>query len=200
VQINFVNAFLTALVLTSCANITSHRAVGQPVTTISTAISAQQPVNGPLWISDGGGFVASAGIVSPDVPCASIILTLQRDPAPIQSPDPKLTGTPFPCRKRSLYIGYLRSTLFIEGLDRDGRRLFVATGDNPLHQDIESPSSPNGQMSWHSTDTTPSIVSTFIQAPITPTLTRLRWYDVDANEQPHLMGEMLWRNVQRLPQ
>ena len=194
-RINLANAILIALVVASGADMIVNRAAGQPAQTASTPTSTQPPANGPLWILDGGGFVPSTGIVNPDVPCSSISLSLQQHALQTQSPSPILIGKPFACRKTSLYIGYLRSTLFIEGLDRDGRRLFVATGANPQHQDVESPSAA-GQMSGHSVDAAPSVISTLIQAPITPTLSCIRWYDVDENMQPRLIGEMPWGDVQ----
>jgi hypothetical protein len=97
----------------------------------------------------------------------------------------------------SLYIGYLRSTLFIEGLDATGARLFVATGDNPLRQDVEVPPAPGGQMSWRSIDNHATLVTTLIRAPITQALRRMRWYDVDENDQPRLLGETSWPNEPR---
>jgi hypothetical protein len=195
-RVNFAGAVLMGLVVSCCADMTSHRAAGQTAPITSTPTSIKSPANGPLWISDGGGFVPSAGIVNPDVPCQLVSLSLQPHASDTLSSKAVLVGKPSPCQKASLYIGYLRSTLFIEGLDRDGRRLFVATGPNPQHQDVEAPSSSTGQMSWHSVDTAPSTISTFIQAPITPALSRIRWYDVDENAQPRLIGEMPWGNVQ----
>lgn len=108
-----------------------------------------------------------------------------------------LIGTPSTCRNTSIFFGYLRGTLFIEGLDSQGGRLFVATGFNPLHQDLEVPPSPNGgQASWHSVDTPAAVINTIINAPLTDKLARLRWYDVDENFQPHLLGEASWKLIQ----
>src|SRR5580698_10380500 len=128
--------------------------------------------NGPLWTVDGGSVVPALGSVDASVPC----------------------------HKTSLYDGYLRSTLFIEGLDGNGARVFVATGFNPLHRDVEvpppppppnssSPSPSSGAMSWQAVDTPATLVTTLIAAPFTPALVRLRWYDVDDKFQPRLIGE-----------
>jgi hypothetical protein len=154
--------------------------------------ASQQPAP-PLWQSAAGGFSPAAGSIAPTVPCEAVALALKlvataADPSP-----PRLIGDLIRCSTESIYIGYLRSTLFIEGLDGNGVRLFVATGMNPLHQDLEAPPpSSGGSMSWHSTDTPEPTISTLIHAPITPALARLRWYDVDASDQPHLLGEMVW--------
>ena len=40
------------------------------------------------------------------------------------------------------------------------------------------------------------VVSTVGDAPVTPALVRLRWYDVDEDFQPRLMGESRWGDVQ----
>jgi hypothetical protein len=161
--------------------------------------------NGPLWTTDGGSVVPASGSVDANVPCQSMTIALQRDAAAPPAPAPQVVGHPVPCRKTSLYNGYLRSTLFIEGLDGNGARLFVATGFNPLHQDVEvppppppppsassSPSPSGGTMSWQAIDTPAALVTTLIAAPFTPALTRLRWYDVDENFQPRLIGETKW--------
>jgi hypothetical protein len=159
--------------------------------------------NGPLWTVDGGSVVPALGSVDASVPCQSMTIALQRDAAAPPPPAPKSFGHPVPCHKTSLYDGYLRSTLFIEGLDGNGARLFVATGFNPLHQDVEvpppppppnssSPSPSSGAMSWQAVDTPATLVTTLIAAPFTPALVRLRWYDVDDKFQPRLIGETTW--------
>ena len=151
------------------------------------------PQTAPLWQSAAGGFSPATGSISPNVPCVAISLSLKLDAAAADPPPPRLIGEQSPCRNESIYVGYLRSTLFIEGLDAKGVRLFVATGMNPLHQDVEVPPPPSGgSMSWHQTDTPVPVVATLIRVPVTPALVRLRWYDVDANDQPHLLGEMAW--------
>jgi hypothetical protein len=154
---------------------------------------ASGPANGPLWHNDGGGFIPSSGSVASNVPCQSVSLNLRLDRSAPEPARPKLIGTPSPCRNNSTFNGYLRSTLFVEGLDTHGARLFVATGINPLHQDLEAPPPPSGgQFSWHAVDTKMAVVTTLIQAPLTPALVRLRWFDVDENLQPHELGEMDW--------
>ena len=167
--------------------------------------TAAVPANGPLWTADGGSIAPALGSVDPSVPCQSMTIALQRDAAAPPPPAPQAVGHSVPCRKTSLFNGYLRSTLFIEGLDKNGARLFVATGFNPLHQDVEVPPPPPpppspsastsasaGAMSWRSVDTPATLVTTLIAAPFTPTLVRLRWYDVDENFQPRLIGETKW--------
>jgi hypothetical protein len=151
------------------------------------------PGNGPLWTVDGGSVVPAAGTAGADVLCQSLSISLQRDATAPPPPAPLPLGRPAPCRKISLYNGYLRSTLFLEGVDKDGARLFVVTALNPLHQDLEAPPPPSGgATSWRSTDAPASLVSTQISAPVTPALVRLRWYDVDEEFQPRLIGETDW--------
>jgi|GEM_PF-3541800 len=187
VRPRFALALLATFISASCANVAS------PSPSEASAPSA--PANGPLWSTDGGGFSPAAGSVNSDVACQSVWLSLQRDRAKGPPPAPRLIGQASPCRPTSLYIGYLRSTLFIEGLDANGARLFVATGDNPMHQDVEAPPPRGGQMRWFSVDNGATQVSTSIRAPITPALTRMRWYDVDENNQPRLIGETSWVNA-----
>jgi hypothetical protein len=47
-------------------------------------------------------------------------------------------------------------------------------------------------MSWQAVDTPATLVTTLIAAPFTSALARLRWYDVDENFQPRLIGETKW--------
>ena len=127
------------------------------------------------------------------MPCQLVSLNLRLDSSAPPAEPAKLIGTPSPCRNTGTFNGYLRSTLFIEGLDADGARLFVATGTNPLHQDLEVPPPPaGGQFSWHAVDAKLPVITTMVSAPITPALARLRWFDVDENLQPHLLGETEW--------
>jgi hypothetical protein len=178
-----------ALLAVGCANLTKPAAAG--------------PANGPLWSADGGSIVPASGSADASVPCQSMSIALERDATAAPPPAPKPVGHAVPCRKTSLYNGYLRSTLFIEGLDRSGARLFVATGFNPLHQDLEVPPPPppppsastpasSGSPSWQAVDKPATLVTTLIAAPFTPALARLRWYDVDENYQPRLIGETTW--------
>jgi len=161
--------------------------------------------NGPLWTVDGGSVVPAAGSVGADALCLSLSISLQRDAAVPPPPAPLPLGRPYPCRKTSVFNGYLRSTLFLEGVDKTGARLFVVTGFNPLHQDVEVPPPPppppsasssppasGGAMSWQSIDTPATLVTTQISAPVTPALVRLRWYDVDEKFQPRPIGETIW--------
>ena len=151
------------------------------------------PAAAPLWLAQGGGFTAAPGKADPKAPCQllSVSLKLAEGGSP---PPPKLFGAPSPCQTTSLYIGDLRGTLFVEGLDASGARLFVATGLNPQHQDVEAPPSSSGPgMAWRGADATPvPVLTTTIRAPLTPALSRLRWYDVDAQDQPRLLGEAAW--------
>jgi len=154
---------------------------------------ASGPANGPLWRVDGGGIVPMSGSVASSVPCQFVSLSLRLVSAAPEPAPPKLIGSPSPCRGIPTFSGYLRGTLFIEGLDAHGARLFVATGTNPLHQDLEAPPPPTGgQFSWHAVDTKMPVITTQIQAPLTPALVRLRWFDVDENFQPHELGETEW--------
>jgi len=154
---------------------------------------ASVAANGPLWHDEGGGFAPSPGSVNADVPCRFVSLGLRLDSSVPQPPPPKLIGEPAGCPHSSTFNGYLRSTLFVEGLDARGERLFVATGKNPLHQDLEAPPPPSGgQFSWHAIDTKMPVVTTLIQAPLTPALVRLRWYEVDEKLQPHELGTTEW--------
>ncbi len=194
-------ALSVALLAAGCANMTKS-AAADPAPQMASA-----PANGPLWTADGGGVVPAAGSVDGSVPCQSVSIALQRDAAAAPPPAPQAVGHTVPCRKTSLFNGYLRSTLFIEGLDANRTRLFVATGFNPLHQDLEvpppppPPSSPSastsapasaGAPSWQAVDTPSTLVTTLIAAPITPALVRLRWYDVDEKFAPRLLGETTW--------
>jgi len=141
----------------------------------------------PLWLENGGGVSLAAGSLDAALPCQTMTVSLKWGGA---AGAPRLIGKPAPCPKVSIYIGYLRDTLFIEGLDAKGGRLFVATGPNPLHQDVEAPS-PSG-MAHAGIDTPAPTISTLIRAPVTLSLARLRWYNVDAKYQPHLIGETSW--------
>jgi hypothetical protein len=134
-----------------------------------------------LWHEAAGGVLPAAGSVDPAMPCQTMIVSLVKGSAA------NLKGAPAPCKPVSLYIGYLRDNLFSEGLDTKGARLFVISGPNPGHADVEGPAGTHA-----STDTPVPVVSTLIRAPITPALVKLRWYDVDANYQPHLLGESSW--------
>jgi hypothetical protein len=91
-----------------------------------------------------------------------------------------------------VYIGYLRDTLFLEGLDAKGARLFVASGFNPLHQTNEAPPVPGAAAIVKSTDRPAASVQTLISVPVTAPLARVRWYDVGPDQQPHLLGETAW--------
>ena len=186
-----------ALLAMGCANMTTPAAADPPPQT------AAVPANGPLWSADGGAIVPASGSADASTLCRPMSIALERDAAAPPAPLPKPIGYWVPCHKMSLYNGYLRSTLFIEGLDGGGARLFVAMGFNPLHQDLEVPPPPpppasssasGGAPSWHSVDTPATLVTTQITAPITRSLARLRWYDVDENDQPRLLGETLWVN------
>jgi hypothetical protein len=191
-------ALSVALLAAGCAS-TTNPAAADPAPQTAAA-----PANGPLWTADGGSVVPASGNVDATVPCQSVSIALQRDDAAPPTAAPKAVGHSVPCRKTSLFNGYLRSTLFIEGLDKNGARLFVATGFNPLHQDVEVPPPPPppspsastsasaGAMSWQAVDAPSTLVTTLIAAPITPSLARLRWYDVDENFQPRLIGETKW--------
>ncbi len=168
-------------------------AVPNHTVTGTNAPHASGAANGPLWRTDGGMFVPMSGSVASTVPCQFVSLNLRLDSSAPAPEPPKLIGTPSACRNRATYGGYLRSTLFLEGLDVHGARLFVATGTNPLHQDLEAPPPPSGgQFSWHAIDTKMPVVTTSIEAPLTPALVRLRWFDVDEKLQPHELGETEW--------
>ncbi len=142
----------------------------------------------PLWHEDGGGISPASGSVAAAIPCQTMIVSLK--PGSTAQDAPVFKDKPAPCPKLSLYVGYLRDTLFIEGLDAQGGRLFVATGPNPLHRDGEGPSFSG--MANTAIDTPAPAISTLIPAPVALSLARLRWYDVDAKYQPHLLGEMPW--------
>jgi hypothetical protein len=126
-----------------------------------------------------------------------ISLGLKIDPDAPELPPAKLIGRPSACFNSSIYVGYLRSTLFIEGLDAKGARLFVTTVANPLHQDVEVPPPPSGgAMSHRVIETKTAAITAVISAPITPALVRLRWYEVGVDDQPSLLGETLWTRPQ----
>ena len=155
--------------------------------------SASAPPPAPLWTADGGGVSPTRGAVGPEVPCqlVTVSLRLHKGASP---PPPELHGKPSACQATSIYLGYLRGTLFIEGLDAAGARLFVATGLNPLHQDVEAPPAPGATgAQWRASDASAPVLSTTIRAPLTPSLSRLRWYDVDEYGQPRLVGETSWK-------
>jgi len=157
------------------------------------AATGAVPAAAPLWRAEGGGFVAAPGTVDPRAPCQLLSVSLKPDGGGSPAPPPKLFGAPSPCQATSLYIGYLRGTLFVEGLDASGARLFVATGLNPLHQDVEAPPSSSGPgMDWRAAGAAAPVLTTTIRAPLTPALSKLRWYDVDDQNQPRLLGEMAW--------
>jgi len=199
-KLHLTCALSITLLAAGCANV-SKSAAADPAPQTAAA-----PANGPLWTADGGSVAPAAGSVDGSVPCQSVSIALQRDAAAPPPAAPQAVGHAVPCRKTSLFNAYLRSPLFIEGLDKNGARLFVATGFNPLHQDLEvppppPPSSPTastsasaGAMSWQSVDTPSTLVTTLIAAPITPALVRLRWYDVDEKFAPRLLGETNWTN------
>jgi hypothetical protein len=185
-----------ALLAMGCANMTTS-AAADPAPQVAAI-----PANGPLWSADGGAIVPASGSADASTLCRPMSIALQRDAAAPPPPAPKPVGYWVPCHKMSLYSGYLRSTLFIEGLDPSGARLFVAMGFNPLHQDLEVPPPPpsasssasGGAPSWQAVDTPATLVTTQITAPFPRNLARLRWYDVDENYQPRLIGETLWMN------
>lgn len=155
--------------------------------------AAAPPAPIALWRTDGGGFTPAQGKVDPKAPCQLLTVSLdRRKGGPPPPPPPEFHGKPSACQASSLYLGYLRGTLFIEGLDADGARLFVATGLNPLHQDVEAPPSPSAAAGWRASDASAPVLTTTIRAPLTASLARLRWYDVDGRDQPHLLGEAKW--------
>lgn len=178
---------LPLILLAGACTTPNHAATG------ANGPQASGPANGPLWHVDGGGIVPSSGSVGSTVPCQFVALGLRLDSSAPPPAPPRLIGSPSPCRNNSTFSGYLRSTLFLEGLDAHGARLFVVTGTNPLHQDLEAPPPPTGgQFSWHAVDTKMPVVTTQIEAPLTPALVRLRWFDVDEKMQPHALGETQW--------
>jgi hypothetical protein len=166
-----------------------------PVSASAAPPANGPPINGPLWRADGGGVLPSAGATPTTGMCwrASMSLRLAADgPA---APPPTLRGAPAHCVVPSVYIGYLRDTLFLEGLDAKGERLFVAIGFNPLQQTAETPPSSGAPASIQSTDRPAPRVDTLISVPVGAPIARVRWYDVDANQQPRLLGETVWGNV-----
>ena len=168
-----------------------------PLSACAATSASSAPANGPLWRADGGGVAPSAGSVAMTGFCWRVSLSLKRDPAAPDVDPPRIRGEPAPCREPSIYVGYLRDTLFLEGVDAKGGRLFVASGANPLHQDSEAPPAPEGGAArFQSADSSAATVSTLISVPVAAPLRRLRWYDVDANQQPHLLGETAWNGAQ----
>ena|SRR5476651_2545150 len=159
----------------------------------SNAEIASGSTNGPLWRVERGGFVPVTGSVASSILCQAVSLSLRIVKTAPEPAPPKLIGSPSRCANTSVYLGYLRSTLFVEGLDSAGARLFVATGSNPLHQDVEvPPPQTGGQFSWHAIDTSVPAINTVISAPLTPALRTLRWYDVNQSLQPHMLGDAEW--------
>ena len=184
------NKILLALPLTLFVGACTHPNLGTPGTTTP---HAEATSNGPLWQNVSGGFVPTFGSVASSVQCRDVELNLRLDRTAPEPAPPKLIGEPSECPRGSTFSGYLRSTLFLEGLDANGGRLFVATGSNPLHQDLEvPPPASGGQFSWNAVNNKMPVVTTLIQAPLTPALVKLRWYDVDEKMQPHELGETIW--------
>jgi hypothetical protein len=165
-------------------------AITTPLGACAAAPAGAPPPNGPLWTADGGGVLPAAGSVPTSGRCRPVEVSLNRRRGAPEAPPARIRGEPAPCRPASIYIGYLRGTLFVEGLDAKGGRLFVATGFNPLHQDVEVPPAPGGGTpSWHAVEAPAPSVQTMIFIPVAAAPARLRWYDVDAAQQPHLLGE-----------
>lgn len=154
------------------------------------AATASAPA--PLWVAGGGGVSPVRGKLGAEVPCQLMTVSLALHKG-ATAPPPAFHGRPSVCQTASIYLGYLRGTLFIEGLDAGGARLFVATGLNPLHQDVEAPPAPGAAgASWRGAEASAPVISTAIRAPVTASLSRLRWYDVDGAGRPHLLGEARW--------
>ena len=148
------------------------------------------PANGPLWTADGGGVLPAAGSVSTGGLCRPVAVSLDLKPGGGDAPLARIRAEPAPCRPASIYIGYLAGPLFIEGLDANGGRLFVAAGFNPQHQDVEAPpaqDAPGGHTAQAPAQA--ATVQTMIFIPLAAAPARFRWYDVDASQQPHLLGE-----------
>jgi hypothetical protein len=171
-------------------------AVLAPLSACAAVPVGVPPDNGPLWRADGGGVIPSAGAVATTGNCLRVSLSLRLDPAAPPAPPPAIRGAPAKCVVPSVYIGYLRDTLFLEGLDAKGGRLFVASGFNPLHQTNEAPPTPGAAASIQSVDRPAPSVETLISVPVGAPLARFRWYDVDADQQPRLLGETIWTGVQ----
>jgi len=170
-------------------------AVLAPMSACAAAPVAAPPVNGPLWRVDGGGVVPSAGAASTTGSCWRVSLSLRLDDAAPPVPPPAIRGAPAKCAVPSVYIGYLRDTLFLEGLDAKGARLFVASGFNPLHQTAESPPGPGAAANIQSADRPAARVDTLISVPVGAPLARIRWYNVDADQKAQLLGETIWPDV-----
>jgi len=164
-----------------------------PAGACAAAPAAMVTDNGPLWRADGGGAAPAPGSVSmTSGACWWVVVSLRLDPSAPKAPPPSIKGSPSPCQSPSVYIGYLADTLFIEGLDAKGARLFVATGSNPLHQTAELPPGIGGGALHQSTDRPAPRADTLISVPVTAPLARLRWYPLDSSQQPHLLGETAW--------
>jgi hypothetical protein len=166
-----------------------------PVSAGAASPAAETPINGPLWRADGGGVLPSAGATPTTGMCWRVSMSLRLAADGPAAPTPTLRGAPAHCVVPSVYIGYLRDTLFLEGLDARGGRLFVATGMNPLHQTAEAPPVSAAGGAIQSADRAAPRVDTLISVPIGAPIARVRWYDVDANQQPRLLGETVWGNV-----
>jgi len=198
-RIEVLFAVLGALMIGGCARESGAPAVSSTSPATQSPETARKAVlsNGPLWRSQGGGIYPASGSVARSIPCQLISLGLKLDPDAPELPPAKLIGRPSVCFNPSIYVGYLRSTLFIEGLDAKGARLFVTTVANPLHQDVEVPPPPSGgAMSHRVIETKTAAITAVISAPITPALVRLRWYEVGVDDQPSLLGETLWTRPQ----
>ena len=150
------------------------------------------PVNGPLWRADGGGVLPMAGSAPTIGNCWRVSVSLRLDAAAPPAAPPLIRGAPAHCQLPSIYIGDLRDTLFLEGVDANGGRLFVATGFNPLHQTSESPPGSGGGAGIQTVDRTAPSAATLISVPVGAPVVRIRWYNVDANQQPRLLGESDW--------
>jgi hypothetical protein len=182
-------AGITFLALVGCDGTQPQSLESANVQSAESASSA--PSNGALWHSDAGGITPSSGSIGAEVLCQAVLVSIKFDGSAAAAP--KLIGRPSTCSKESIYEGYLRGTLFIEGVDAPGRRLFVASTINPRHQDVEAPPpASGGSMGWHSVDTPMTDMTVLIHAPITSALSRLRWYDVDENNQPRAIGDAVW--------
>ena len=193
-------AMTAALVpLSACAGVPANGAPANGLPANGVPINGP-PINGPLWRADGGGGVLpSAGAVPTTGTCWRVSMSLRLDASAPPSPPPTLRGAPAHCVVASTYIGYLRDTLFLEGLDAKGGRLFVATGFNPLHQTAEAPPAPGASARVQSEDKPAPSVATLISVPVGAPVASVRWYDVDANGQPRLLGETIWGNVRPAP-